>query len=98
VIAAAHHEPHHPAHTNPPHTVIKDHPDGSAKPPVETMTKDIVGAKLSATRREYAAYRDKFGDRLEREWNDLAAYIQYHADAYDDLAHRIDAFRIRMHE
>ena len=101
VIAATRHDPHRTSHVNPPpppHLAVKDHPDGSAKPPVEQVSKDSVGAKLSATRREYASYRDKFGDRLEREWNDLAAYIQYHPDAYDDLAHRIDAFRIRMHE
>ena len=100
VVAATRHDPHRAIiRPNPPHPPVKDHPaEGSAKPPVEAMSKDLVGAKLSATRREYAAYRDKFGDRLEREWNDLAAYIQYHADAYDDLAHHIEAFRMRMHE
>jgi serine/threonine protein kinase len=98
VVAAIHHDPHRQVHTNPPHVTVKEHNDGSAKPPVETITRESVGAKLTAARREYASYRDKYGDRLEREWNDLAAYIQYHADAYDDLAHRIDAFRIRMHE
>jgi len=76
-----------------------------AKPavaPAAPFTRDQLGQKFQQVRREYDTYKAKFGSRLEREWGELATFIQY-TPASDDAerkeaARRLDEFRARMRE
>jgi hypothetical protein len=57
--------------------------------------------KFQQVRREYDDYKAKFGSRLEKEWGDLAMFIQYvrEDDAWRvEAARRLDEFRSRMRE
>ena len=47
---------------------------------------------------EYRAYKDQYGTRLEKEWNDLASWVTYHSNDLEEAARRIDAFRAKLHE
>jgi hypothetical protein len=77
----------------------------SAKPavaPPAPFTRGQLGQKFQQVRREYDDYKAKFGSRLEREWGELATFIQY-TPASDDAerkeaARRLDSFRVRMRE
>ena len=77
----------------------------STKPavaPPAPFTRDQLGQKFQQVRREYDDYKAKFGSRLEREWGELATFIQY-TPASDDAerkeaARRLDSFRVRMRE
>jgi hypothetical protein len=93
---APHEQQHHVVRPPPPPPPPVDHTKDPKKP--DPLTRDQVGAKLSAARREYATYKDKFGERLDNQWNDLQVYLQYHPNDLDEIGHRIDAFRVRMHE
>ena len=81
---------------------VRHHPDHrvteAAGKHADPLTRDAVAAKLSATRRDYDAYKAKNGGRLENEWNDLAQFInfQLRADNLDEASRRIDAFRSKM--
>jgi serine/threonine protein kinase len=80
---------HHPAH--------RDARPGPVAPP----TREQLGQKFQQVRREYDAYKAKFGSRLEKEWGDLAMFIQYASedDAWRrDAARRLDEFRAHMRE
>jgi hypothetical protein len=70
------------------------------EPPKTTLTREAVGAKFSATSRQYEAYKAKNGMQLDREWNELTSYIQYkmNADNLEDALRRIDAFRAKLRE
>ena len=64
-------------------------------------TREQLGQKFQQVRREYDAYKAKFGSRLEKEWGDLAMFIQYASE--DDAwrrsaARRLDEFRAHMRE
>ena len=69
-------------------------------PPKTGLTREVVGAKFSATSRMYEAYKAKNGMTLDREWNELTSFIQYkmNADNLDDAARRIEAFRAKLRE
>jgi hypothetical protein len=77
----------------------------SGKPavaPPAPFTRGQLGQKFQQVRREYDDYKAKFGSRLEREWGELATFIQY-TPASDDAerkeaARRLDSFRVRMRE
>jgi hypothetical protein len=67
------------------------------------FTHEQLTQKYKQVRREYDGYRSKFGARLEREWSDLATFIQFMPSSSDDAgrreaARRLDAFRGRMRE
>ncbi|MDB4957203.1 MAG: serine/threonine protein kinase [Myxococcales bacterium] len=62
------------------------------------LSRDAVIAKFRAVRHEYDGYAAKNGSRLDREWNDLADFINYHPAELDEFSRRIDAFRARMNE
>jgi serine/threonine protein kinase len=85
----------------PHHAIHKDsRPQLAALPP---FTREQLGQKFQQVRREYDNYKAKFGTRLEREWGDLATFIQYMPASDDDAgrreaARRLDAFRVRMRE
>jgi len=69
--------------------------------PAPPLTRELLGQKFQQVRREYDAYRAKFGSRLEKEWGDLAMFIQYASedDAWRrDAARRLDEFRVHMRE
>ncbi len=78
------------------------HRDARAVAPLAPPpTREQLGQKFQQVRREYDAYKAKFGSRLEKEWGDLAMFIQYASedDAWRrDAAHRLDEFRARMRE
>src|SRR4051812_16597307 len=81
----------------PPHRDARPAQVASAPPP----TREQLGQKFQQVRREYDAYKAKFGSRLEKEWGDLAMFIQYASedDAWRrDAAHRLDEFRAHMRE
>jgi hypothetical protein len=55
-------------------------------------------AKFSAATREYKAYKERMGDRLEPEWTDLATRVGYLSTADKRIAFdkAIDRFRAAM--
>ena len=63
---------------------------------LEGLTRDAVGAKYSATRREYEAYKQNNGMRLEPAWLDLVTFVQYQDANLDEAVRRIEAFRTKM--
>ena len=73
-----------------PKTVVK--PEG--------LTREAVGGKFSATSRLYEAYKAQNGMRLDREWNELATFVQFklNPENLDDAVRRIDSFRSKMKE
>jgi hypothetical protein len=74
-------------------------PDRDGKDKKE-LTRDSVAAKFSAARREYAAFKGRNGDRLEREWGDLATFMTYQLTPgnLEDAMRRIETFRARLRE
>ncbi|HWU87190.1 MAG TPA: serine/threonine-protein kinase [Kofleriaceae bacterium] len=64
------------------------------------LTRDAVAGKFSSARREYNAFKDRNGDRLDGEWNDLASFITYQlrSDNLEDAMRRIEAFRAKLRE
>jgi len=85
---------HKPAHKDP---------RPPSPPPAVAFTREQLGQKFQQVRREYDDYKSKFGSRLEKEWGDLATYIQYMPASDDDAglreaARRLEAFRVRMRE
>jgi serine/threonine protein kinase len=69
----------------------------------QPLTRQQLGQKFQQVRREYDDYKSKYGSRLEREWGELATFIQYMPPAGDDAvrreaARRLDEFRVRMRE
>jgi serine/threonine protein kinase len=64
----------------------------------DPLSRDAVIAKFRAVKQQYSIYAAKNGSRLEREWNELASFINYHPTELDEFSHRIDAFRSRMNE
>jgi hypothetical protein len=72
-------------------------------PAVAPFTHEQLGQKFQQVRREYDDYKAKFGSRLEKEWGELATFIQYMPASEDDTgrkeaARRLDVFRARMRE
>jgi hypothetical protein len=94
-----------PIKTNPPSKkptvrVKKDDPAKKIEPPKAGLTREAVGARFSATSRQYEAYKAKNGMQLDREWNELTSFIQFkmNDDNFDDAVRRIDAFRSKLRE
>jgi len=97
-------QPHHPPR-EPIHHPAVTHKDPPRPPvaPVASFTREQLGQKFQQVRREYDDYKSRFGSRLEKEWGELATYIQYMPASDDDAgrreaARRLDAFRGRMRE
>ena len=61
-------------------------------------SKKAVHAKFRAASREYRKFKKLYGARLEKEWADLATYLQYarSADKLRVLDRKIDSFRSQM--
>jgi serine/threonine protein kinase len=79
------------------------HKDAKPAPAIAPFTRQQLAQKYQQVRREYDRYKSKFGSVLEREWTDVATYIQYMPPTSDDAgrreaARRLDAFRGRMRE
>lgn len=76
-----------------------DPPKDQAKKP--EISRDVVTNEWLAARREYAAYKNKNGTTLEKEYTDLVVYVQYNvskdANLPETLA-RIQAFRRKIRE
>ena len=62
-----------------------------------SSTREAVIAKFRAVSRQYDAYKQQNGGRLDQDWNDLASFIQYHPNDLDEFSRRIDAFRVAAH-
>jgi eukaryotic-like serine/threonine-protein kinase len=82
-----------------PRRAHKDAKTAQAAP----FTRQQLAQKYQQVRREYDRYKSKYGSILEREWTDVATYIQYMPPTIDDAgrreaARRLDAFRGRMRE
>jgi hypothetical protein len=89
--------PGHDIAHHPPRRDARPGQVASAPPP----TREQLGQKFQQVRREYDAYKAKFGSRLEKEWGDLAMFIQYASedDAWRrDAARRLDEFRGHLRE
>ncbi len=80
--------------------VKKDDPGKKVEAPKAVLTREAVGAKFSATSRQYESYKTKNGMQLDREWNELTSFIQFKmtADNLDDAVRRIDSFRSKLRE
>jgi hypothetical protein len=80
----------------------KRHKPDTTKPPQvkPELTRAEVGAKFSATSRQYEAFKAKNGMRLDAEWNELTSFIQFKMtnDNLEDAVRRIDAFRAKLRE
>jgi len=87
-----------PNHIHHPGTPVH-HPPAPPPPPPPppSLTSQAVGAKFQQASREYRVYKDKYGQRLDAEWNDLAVWVQNHGNELEEAAKRIDAFRSKLH-
>jgi hypothetical protein len=83
----------HPRHHEPTRTAAKG---SAATPPKTELTREAVIAKFRAVRHQYEQFKQQNGGRLDADWNDLASFIQYHPNDFDEFSRRIDAFRSRM--
>jgi serine/threonine protein kinase len=74
--------------------------DPKKEPDKKELTRQAVAAKFSSARREYAVFKDRNGERLEREWGDLATFITYQLSSsnLEDAVRRIETFRARLRE
>lgn len=74
--------------------------DGAKEPAREGLTRAAVAAKFSQASREYDAFKAKNGMRLDRDWNELATFIQFKMtnDNLDDAMRRIESFRGKLRE
>ncbi|HEU5055775.1 MAG TPA: serine/threonine-protein kinase [Kofleriaceae bacterium] len=74
-------------------------PPRKAKPPRKSAQgAEEVQARFRSARREYAAFKERFGARLEAEWNELADRATYARTPQQlaDLDRKIRQFRARM--
>ena len=85
------------------HPSLHKDPRPPQAPAVAPFTREQLGQKFQQVRRDYDDYKAKFGSRLEKEWGELATFIQYMPASEDDTgrkeaARRLDEFRSRMRE
>jgi hypothetical protein len=79
---------------------------GSARKPPDPVEEPAapdagaLKAKFSAASREYRAYKERMGDRLEAEWTDLATAAGYLSTPEKRIAFdkAVDRFRAQMRE
>jgi serine/threonine protein kinase len=91
-----------PVH-RPSHLALKATVPAPAPAALPPFTREQLGQKFQLVRREYDDYKAKYGARLEREWGELATFIQYMPASDDDTgrreaARKLDLFRARMRE
>ncbi|HWO19575.1 MAG TPA: serine/threonine-protein kinase [Kofleriaceae bacterium] len=84
-----------PARPRPPES-----PKEPPKEPKKDLTRELVAAKFSSVRREYAAFKGRNGDRLEKEWGDLATFMTYQLTPgnLEDAVRRIESFRAQLRD
>lgn len=86
-----------PGRKHDPKQVQRVQPKTETRPAATgELTRDAVIAKFRAVSKQYDAYKQQNGGRLDQDWNDLAGFIQYHPDDLAEFSRRIDAFRARM--
>ncbi len=68
------------------------------KPAASEPDRNAVRSRYRATYREYAAFKDRYGTRLDSEWNELAqlATTAESGDALAELDRKIVEFRAQM--
>jgi hypothetical protein len=74
--------------------------DKGDKPEVVAPDAAALTAKFRATTREYKAYKERNGSRLEAEWTDLASMVGYLSTPEKRIAFdkKIDRLRAKMKE
>ena len=72
--------------------------DQDRKPAAAEPDRNAVRSRYRATYREYAAFKDRYGARLDSEWNELAqlATTAESGDALAELDRKIVEFRAQM--
>ncbi len=72
--------------------------DQDRKPATAEPDRNAVRSRYRATYREYAAFKDRYGARLDSEWNELAqlATTAESGDALAELDRKIVEFRAQM--
>jgi len=72
---------------------------GSAKEP-SAPDEAALRTKFQAAAREYRAYKERMGPRLESEWTDLASMVAFLStpESRASFDKKIDRFRARMRE
>ncbi|MBZ0231225.1 MAG: hypothetical protein K8M05_02670, partial [Deltaproteobacteria bacterium] len=77
----------------------RDKPDKNA-PEVVAPDERALTAKFRAATREYKAYKERNGSRLEAEWTDLASMVGYLSTPEKRIAFdkKIDRLRAKMRE
>nr|HEX4317108.1 serine/threonine-protein kinase [Kofleriaceae bacterium] len=95
ILSAPPPPPHAGTSGNKRHPPPPPHHPTEPKPPA--ITQQQVNAKFGAAVHEYKAYKDKYGMRLDAEWDDLAVWMQNHGAELDEASRRIDSFRSKLH-
>jgi hypothetical protein len=87
------------ARRNPPRDKV-DRGDKGDKPEVVAPDAAALTAKFRAATREYKAYKERNGSRLEAEWTDLASMVQYLSTPEKRIAFdkKVDRLRAKMRE
>ncbi len=88
--------------SSPRPKIKRDRPD-PVKPPHEPAAAPDAAelrAKFQSLTREYRAYKERNGSRLESEWTDLASMVQYLSTPEKRIAldKKIDRLRAKMRE
>jgi eukaryotic-like serine/threonine-protein kinase len=77
----------------------KSKPDPAPAPKKDdAVSAKAVHAKFSKASSEYREFKAKYGERLEKDWADLATYMQFakSGDKTEVLDKKIDRFRAKM--
>ena len=96
-------EPDEPDEPPAPKPRIKrDRPDPVKSTPEPPSAPDAaeLRAKFQSVTREYRAYKERNGSRLESEWTDLASMVQYLSTPEKRIAFdkKIDRLRAKMRD
>jgi hypothetical protein len=73
-------------------------PAADATPPAPDNQAQTVRQKFAAVSREYREFKQKFGGRVDNEWADVAAAVQYakSPDQWRAVDRKLDSLRSKM--
>ncbi|HET7500554.1 MAG TPA: protein kinase [Kofleriaceae bacterium] len=92
-----------PSHAPPRKVAVRSGPRPPAPVAPAAPTREQLAQKFQQIGRQYSQYKTRFGSRLEREWGELATFVQYKLASNDDASRKeaaraLDEFRDRMRE